>query len=264
MTWVVKVGGAAGNRLAPVLDDLVSRRDYVLVHGGSDEVDRLGAALGRPAEYYTSPSGVTSRKSTPAHLETVVLALAGKLQTTIVAEFAARGVRAVGLSGVDGGLLLARRKEGARAVVDGRVLRVADDWSGTIERVDPTLLTTLLGAGYVPVVGPPAATPRGELVNVDADRAAAAVAVAVGATDLLLLTNVSGLRRDPDDAASVIGHVARDRIEEVLPFAAGRMRKKVVAAQEALRGGVGRVVIASTAGPTPVGQALAGNGTVFA
>ncbi|EQD67330.1 N-acetylglutamate kinase [mine drainage metagenome] len=264
MTLVVKVGGAAGNRLAPVLDDLAPRRDYVLVHGGSDEVDRLGSALGRPAEYYTSPSGVTSRKSTPTHLETVVLALAGKVQTTIVREFAVRGVRAVGLSGGHGGLLLARRKEGARAVVDGRILRVVDDWSGSIERADPTLLRALLGAGYVPVVGPPAATAGGELVNVDADRAAAAVAVALGATDLLLLTNVPGLCRDPADPSSLLRRVARDEVETVLPYAAGRMRKKVVAAQEALRGGVGRVVIGATVGPDPVARALAGEGTVFA
>ncbi len=263
MTLVVKVGGAAGNRLGPVLDDLAPRRDYVVVHGGSEEVDRLGEKLGHPAEYYTSPSGVTSRKSTPAHLETVVLALAGKVQTTIVREFAARGVRAVGLSGVDGGLLLARRKEGARAVVDGKILRVTDDWSGSIERADPALLRTLLGAGFVPVVGPPAVTANAEIVNVDADRAAAAIAVALGATDLLLLTNVAGLLRDPADAASVVRSVARDEVDAILPYAAGRMRKKVLAAQEALRGGVGRVVIGPTLGPDPVARGLAGEGTVF-
>ncbi len=263
MTLVVKVGGAAGNALDPVLDDLATRQDFVLVHGGSDEVDRLGTALGRAPEYYTSPSGVVSRKSDPAHLEVVVLALAGKIQTALVAGFAARGVRAVGLSGVDGGLLRARRKEGARAVVDGKVLRVTDDWSGTIESADPTLLRTLLGAHLVPVVGPPAVTASGEVVNVDADRAAAAIAVALAAPELLLLTNVSGLRRDPTDPATVIPSVDRQAIEEVLPLAAGRMRKKVLAAKEALQGGVGRVVIASSQGPAPVARALEGAGTVF-
>ena len=263
MTLVVKVGGAAGNSLDAVLDDLAHRSDYVLVHGGSEEVDRLGTALGRPPEYYTSPSGVVSRKSDPAHLEVVVLALAGKVQTAIVAALAARGVRAVGLSGVDGGLLRAHRKEGARAVVDGKVLRVADDWSGTIDAADPALLRTLLAARLVPVVGPPAVTDRGEVVNVDADRAAAAIAVALDATDLLLLTNVEGLRRDPADPATLLTAVDRQAIDEVLPLAAGRMRKKVLAAQEALRGGVRRVVISSSQGPEPVGRALAGAGTVF-
>jgi [amino group carrier protein]-L-2-aminoadipate 6-kinase len=263
VTLVVKVGGAAGNALDPVLDELAARPDFVLVHGGSDEVDRLGEALGRPAEYYTSPSGVVSRKSSPAHLEVVVLALAGAVQTRLVAGLAARGRPAVGLSGVDGGLLRAHRKEGARAVVDGRVVRVEDDRSGALDAVDPKVLRLLLSAGMVPVVGPPAANERGELLNVDADRVAAAVAVALGADALVLLTNVTGLRRVPDDPASVIAHVPAAEVASVLPFAGGRMRKKVLAAQEALAGGVATVVIASSQGKDPVARALAGAGTVF-
>jgi acetylglutamate/LysW-gamma-L-alpha-aminoadipate kinase len=263
VTIVVKVGGAAGNALDPVLDELSRRSDYVLVHGGSEEVDRLGAALGRPAEYYTSPSGVVSRKSTPAHLEVVTLALSGVVQTRLVAGLAARGRVAVGLSGLDGGLIRAHQKQGARAQVDGRVVRVEDDRSGTIDTVDPTVLRLLLSAGIVPVVGPPAADGRGELLNVDADRVAAAVATALSAEALVLLTNVSGVRRDPDDPGTVIARVPRAEIEAVLAFAAGRMKKKVLAAREALAGGVGSVVIASSHGPDPIAHALAGAGTVF-
>jgi [amino group carrier protein]-L-2-aminoadipate 6-kinase len=263
VTIVVKVGGAAGNALDPVLSDLAARSDYVLVHGGSDRVDRLGEALGRPSEYYTSPSGAVSRRSDPAHLEVVVMALAGAVQTEIVAAFARLGVRAIGLSGVDGGLLLARRRQGARAVADGRVLRVSDDWSGTIERVDAPFLRSVMHLGVVPVVGPPAVTPHGEVVNVDADRVAAEVAVALGAETLLLLTNVPGLLRDRNDPASVLRSVSRDAIEEVLPLAEGRMRKKVLAARAALSGGVAMVVIASSQGTTPVARALRGEGTVF-
>ncbi|HTT73287.1 MAG TPA: [LysW]-aminoadipate kinase [Thermoplasmata archaeon] len=263
MTLVVKVGGAAGNELQPVLEELAHRTDYVLVHGGSSEVDRLGAALGRPAQYYTSPSGVVSRKSDPDHLEVLVLALPGAVQTEIVARLTGLGVRAVGLSGVDGGLLTARRKEGARAVEDGRVVVLRDDRSGSIEHVRADLLRLLLDAGWVPVVGPPAVTPQGEVVNVDADRAAAAVAGALGAETLVLLTNVPGLLRNKDDPATRIPHVARTEIESVVPLAAGRMRKKVLAARDALEAGVGRVVIAGSSGPEPVARALRGEGTVF-
>jgi len=262
MTIVVKVGGAAGNALASVLSDLAGRTDFVLVHGGSNEVDRLGEALGRPAEYYTSPSGVVSRRSDAAHLEVVVLALAGKVQTEIVAELGKRGVRAVGLSGVDDRLLLARRKEGARAVVDGRTVRLAHDLSGTVERVNDRLLRLLLDAGIAPVVGPPAVTESGEIVNVDADRVAARVAVALGSEALLLLTNVPGLLRDPDDPTSLIPQIGREEFEKVLPLARGRMRKKLLAAREARDGGVPRVVIAPSGGSAPVEQALQGHGTV--
>ncbi|HXW66786.1 MAG TPA: [LysW]-aminoadipate kinase [Thermoplasmata archaeon] len=263
MTIVVKIGGAAGNARDAVLDDLAARRDFLVVHGGSERVDRLGEALGRPAQYYTSPSGVVSRRSDPAHLEVLVLALAGAVQTEIVAALLARGVRAIGLSGVDAGLLLARRKEGAREVVDGHVVRLSDDRSGTIERVDAALLGSLTDLGLVPVIGPPAVSEGGEILNVDADRVAAEVAGAVGAEALLLLTNVNGLLRDRSDPASRISRVARDGIEQVLPLAAGRMKKKVLAAQAALRAGVGRVVIAPSQGPNPVDRALAGDGTVF-
>ena len=262
MTIVVKVGGAVGNSLGPVLDDLAARKDFVLVHGGSNEVDRLGDALGRPAEYYTSPSGVVSRRSTPAHLEVVILALAGKVQTAIVSEFAKRGVAALGLSGVDDHLLLARRKEGAREVVNGRTLRVTDDLAGTVEKVNSELLRTLLSAGVVPVVGPPAITDAGEVVNVDADRAAAQVAVALHAEALLLLTNVPGLLRDPDDPGSIVPAVEVGRFDSFLALAKGRMRKKLLAAREAREGGVAKVVISSSAGPSPVSSALAGKGTV--
>lgn len=263
MTIVVKVGGAVGNSLAAVVSDLAGRTDFVLVHGGSGEVDQLGSAMGRPAQYYTSPSGVVSRRSDAAHLEVVVLALAGKVQTEIVSEFARRGVRAVGLSGVDDRLLLARRKEGTRALVDGRTVHLTDDLSGTIERVNDSLLKLLLGAGIAPVVGPPAITASGEVVNVDADRAAARIAVALGAEALLLLTNVPGLLRDPEDPTTLVAHVGREEFESSLEYARGRMRKKLLAAREARGGGVARVVIGPSVGPAPVAAALNGTGTVF-
>jgi [amino group carrier protein]-L-2-aminoadipate/L-glutamate 6-kinase len=263
VTIVVKVGGAGGNRAAPVLSELRTRQDYVLVHGGSEEIDRLATALGRSAVRYTSPSGVVSRRCDPAQMEAVVLALAGKVQTEIVAALGSLGVRAVGLSGVDGKLVLARRKTGARAVVDGRTVRLPDDLSGSIERVDGELLRTLLSAGIAPVVGPPAVSADGIILNVDADAVAAAVAVAVRAEALVLLTNVPGLLREADRPQTLVDRVSREEFDAALQFATGRMRKKVLAARAALEGGVGRVIIASSGLEAPVREALEGRGTVF-
>jgi [amino group carrier protein]-L-2-aminoadipate 6-kinase len=264
MTIVVKIGGAVGNSTEPLLAEMSHRPDVVLVHGGSAEIDQLGAEMGRPSEYYTSPSGVVSRRNDPSHLEVVVLALAGKVQTSLVAGLARHGVAAVGLSGVDGGLLRARRKEGARALVEGHVLRVANDASGDIESVNADLLWLLLGRGLLPVVGPPAVTAKGEIVNVDADRVAARIACALGATDLIFLTNVSGLLRHRDDPASRVRRVSRAEIPSALEWAQGRMRKKVLAARDALEGGVGCVAISASDAPDPIGGALNGTGTVFA
>ncbi len=263
MTIVIKIGGAEGNEAGPVLADLARRTDYVLVHGGSGEIDRLSGSMGRPSKYYTSPSGVVSRHTDSEHMDVVVLAMAGRIQTELVRALGALGVRAVGLSGADGGLLIARKKEASRAIEDGRVVRVKDDRSGVVEEVRADLLRVLLGAGYVPVVGPPAISRTGELLNVDADRVAAQVAVALGAETLLLLTNVGGVLRDRHDPESRFDSVSRDAVDSMMPYAEGRMRKKILAAKEAAAGGVGRIVIASSTVPEPVEHALAGHGTVI-
>src|SRR5213594_1961823 len=159
---IVKVGGAEGNDIDNVLIDLAPRRDYVLVHGGSNEVDRLAEALGRPTRYITSPSGVVSGCTDKETMGVFTMALAGKMNTAIVARLQALGAPAVGLSGVDGGLLTGRRKEAVRAVDNGRVLLVKDDHSGTVEHVNGSLIQLLFEAGYVPVVSPPGVTPQGE------------------------------------------------------------------------------------------------------
>ncbi len=260
---VIKVGGAEGNDIDNVLLDLAPRRDYVLVHGGSNEVDRLAEALGRPTRWITSPSGVVSRYTDRGTMEVFTMALAGKMNTAIVARLQALGAPAVGLSGVDGGLILGRRKEAVRAVDNGRVLLVKDDHSGTVEQVNAGLIRTLFDAGYVPVISPPGVTPRGELINADADRIAAMVAASMHAETLVLFTNVPGLLREPSDPSSLIPEVPRDQLAHFMNFAYGRMKKKLIAAKEALEGGVARVVIASSRASDPVERALEGMGTVI-
>src|SRR3989442_12192659 len=132
---VVKVGGAEGNDIDNVLIDLAPRRDYVLVHGGSNEVDRLAEALGRPTRYITSPSGVVSRYTDKETMEVFTMALAGKMNTAIVARLQSLGAPAIGLSGVDRGLIRGRRQAAGRRVDNGRGRRVRADYSGRLADV---------------------------------------------------------------------------------------------------------------------------------
>ncbi len=259
---VCKVGGANGNDIDNVLIDIAPRKDWVLVHGGSKEVDELSEALGRPPKFLTSPSGVVSRYTDKETMDVFTMALAGKLNTQIVARLRALGSNAIGLSGEDGGLLVGRRKEAIRAVDNGRVLLVKDDHSGTVDTVNADLLEMLLKNGYTPVITPPAITANGELINTDADRVAAMVAVSLHADTLLLFTNVPGLLREPSDPATLIPEVPIAQIDHYMNFAYGRMKKKLIAAKEAVEGGVRRVVIASSQVEDPVERALSGLGTV--
>jgi acetylglutamate/LysW-gamma-L-alpha-aminoadipate kinase len=170
----------------------------------------------------------------------------GQINSELVALLQQHGVNALGLSGVDGRLLLARRKTAIRSMTpEGRVQIVRDDYTGQIEQVNGVLLQQLLNAGFVPVIAPLALSYEGERLNIDGDRAAAAVATALRADELAIMTNVPGLLTDPYDHASIVHTIPAERLSEYMTYAQGRMRKKLLGAQEALNGGVQRVYIGS-------------------
>lgn len=149
----------------------------VLVHGGGPEISRLSRRLGLEARFHQG-----LRVTDEPTLDAVIMALAGTVSTRLVAALVHAGVPAVGISGVDGGLLWA-----GPADPDGRLGLV-----GEVQRVDTALLSALLAAGLLPVVAPLALGPRG-LLNVNADLAAAAAAGALEAAHLVFLTDVAGV-----------------------------------------------------------------------
>lgn len=266
-TVVVKVGGADGIDLDAVAADvaaLAADARVVLVHGGSAETNRLAAALGHPPRFVTSPSGHTSRFTDRRTLEIFEMVYCGKVNKDVVERLQRLGTNALGLSGLDGRLLEGRRKATVRSVEDGKTVLLRGDHTGTVERVDARLLHLLLDAGYLPVVTPPAASFEGEAINVDGDRAAAAIAVALEADALVLLSNVPGLLRDFPDEASLIPAVPVGEAEAYVRLAQGRMKRKVMGAADAVKGGVRRVVIGDARRSAPVRDALAGIGTVVA
>ncbi|MCP3755568.1 [LysW]-aminoadipate kinase [Streptomyces sp. TBY4] len=262
---VVKCGGNPAVDAAGICADIArlvhAGHSIVLVHGGSGEIRRLAGELGVPQRTLVAPDNVTTRYTDPATLEVVVLALTGSVKPKLVAELARHDVPAVGLSGMDGGMLRARRKSVVRSVVDGRTVMIRDNHSGRLEKVRTELLDTLLRIGHVPVVSPPAIDENNHPVNVDADRVAAALAVALGADQLLLLTGAPGVLADPEDPTSLqdTHHISPTGPPD--PSATGGMALKLIAAREALTGGVATVRIADGRTPDPVSQALAGAGT---
>lgn len=265
---IIKVGGGAGIQLTPLLDELAelirAGQRIILVHGGSDETNRLAEQLGRPPQFITSPSGHTSRRTDRETLDIFNMAYCGKVNKRIVEVLHGRGVRAIGLSGIDGPVWHASRKSAIRAVDEkGDQFIIRDDLTGKVESVNTQVLTTLLDAGLTPVLTPPALAEGGVAVNVDADRAAARTAGAMAASELLLLSNVPGLLRDPEDRSSIITHVDADGAEAARDAAKGRMKNKVLAADEALDAGVARVVIGAANRETPIAAARAGSGTIF-
>lgn len=262
---VVKLGGAAGIDAGPLLAELAALDEpWVLVHGGNQELDALVRALGDEPAFFTTPSGHVSRRTDAATLDRMRMVYRGRINNELVTRLQGLGVDAVGLSGVDGGILRAERRTAIRARQDERTVLLRDDLSGRVTHADPRLLRLLLDNGFRPVVTVPALADTGDAVNVDGDRAAAAIAVALGARAVVNLSNVPGLLRDVDDPASRIPRVRRHELDDGDGPAQGRFRNKLIAAREALAGGVPQVVLASADRERPVASALAGDGTVIA
>jgi [amino group carrier protein]-L-2-aminoadipate/L-glutamate 6-kinase len=251
---VVKFGGSVdpGPMSADVAALLERGQGVIVVHGGAPEISRLAAQLGVPERTLLSPAGVTSRHTDPAMLDVITLAMTGRAKPGLIRSLAAQGVRAVGLTGLDGGLLRARRKPAQRTVADGRMVLVRDDYSGRVVSVATDVLRLLLDGSLTPVVSPPAAGEDGGPLNVDADRAAAAIAAAMGADRLLLLTSAPGLLTDLTDAASVLRRCVLPADGPVPHAATGGMHRKLIAAREALLGGVPEVIIGDGRKPRPL------------
>ena len=266
-TLVVKVGGAAGIDLEAVCEDvarLVSAgHPIVLVHGTSAAADALAARAGLRVRQLVSPSGHVSRYTDLEMLE-IYVAAAGQMNQRVVSVLQRMGCNAIGLSGADGRLLMARRKAALRTVEDGRQRVVRDDQSGQLEGANSGLLRLLLAAGYVPVVAPVALGLEAELLNVDGDRAAALLAGALRASTLIILSNVPGLLARYPDESSLIRTLLPADLEMAENKADGRMKKKLLAAREALATGVARVVLSDSRQAHPVQAALTGEGTVIA
>lgn len=264
---VVKLGGTEGVDFTAICKDaavlLAQGRQLVLVHGGSAEANQLGEAMGYPARFITSPSGYSSRYTDRRTLEIFAMAVNGKVNTLLVEQLQRLGVNALGLSGLDGRLMSATRKDTIQSVENGKRKIIRDDYTGKIETINTALLRTLLEAGTLPVIAPLAVSAAGEALNVDADRAAAMVAAAMQAETLILLTAVAGLMRTFPDESTLIHTLTYQKLPEALEYSQGRMKKKVLGAQEALKGGVGRVIIADGRVAEPISNALEGNGTVI-
>jgi acetylglutamate/LysW-gamma-L-alpha-aminoadipate kinase len=265
---VVKAGGNVGLDVDAVCKDVAELvhqgRQIVLVHGGSDETNVISEKLGHPPRFVTSVSGYVSRYTDRETLEIFAMVTAGRINKLLVERLQKLDVNAIGLSGLDGRLVQAQRKDVLRIIENGKRKVLRGDNSGKIETVNASLLHMLGEAGYFPVVAPLAVSRKGEALNVDGDRVAAAIGSALRAETLVILTNVPGLLREFPDESTLITHISLAEAPAILDQCAqGRMKKKMLGAIEALTAGVGRVVIADGRVAQPLHRALAGQGTVI-
>ena len=211
----------------------------VVVHGGGPQISAMLSRLDIPSEFR---GGL--RVTTPESIEVVRMVLVGQVGPEVVGLINEHGGRAVGLSGEDGGLMTAAR---THAVIDGELVDIG--FVGDVVDVDPTPVTALLEAGHIPVVASVAPDADGVVHNVNADTAAAALAAALGAVKLVVLTDVEGLYADWPDRDSLVQQIDARELAEILPGLDAGMIPKMTACLRAVEGGVRRATVVD--GRTP-------------
>lgn len=239
-TIVVKYGGNAmtdeGLKRA-FAEDIVFLRyagfHPVVVHGGGPQINRMLDRLGIESEFR---GGL--RVTTPEAMDVVRMVLVGQVGRELVGLLNQHGPLAVGLSGEDAGLFTARR---TNAIVEGEEVDLG--LVGEVEKVRPEAVRDLIEAGRIPVISSVAPDEDGLVHNVNADTAAGALAAALGAEKLLVLTDVEGLYRDWPNSDDVIGQISPEALEALLPSLSAGMVPKMRACLTALRGGVPRTTV---------------------
>ena len=216
----------------------------VVVHGGGPQISSMLDRLGIASEFRGG-----YRVTTPEAMDVVRMVLTGSVGRELVGLVNAHGPYAVGMSGEDAGLLTARRRSAGVVTADGRVDEVDIGLVGDVAGVDASAVRDLLDAGRVPVISSvaPEVDAGGELtgqvLNVNADSAAAALAVALRASRLVVLTDVEGLYASWPDRGSLLSEVTADALEAMLPRLQTGMVPKMAGCLEAVRGGVPRAYV---------------------
>jgi acetylglutamate kinase len=202
----------------------------VVVHGGGPQISAMLKRLGLPGEFR---GGL--RVTTPETIDVVRMVLVGQVGRELVGLINQHGPYAVGLSGEDAGLFTAEKRT---ALVGGEEVDIG--LVGDVVKVEPSAVLDIVAAGRIPVVAGVAPDVDGQVYNINADSAAAALAAALGAAKLVVLTDVEGLYANYPDPTSLISELTADQLEPMLPGLESGMAPKMEACLRAVRGGVGR------------------------
>jgi acetylglutamate kinase len=239
-TIVVKYGGNAmidDDLRRAFAEDIVFLRyagfHPVVVHGGGPQISTMLSRLGIESEFRAG-----LRVTTPEALEVVRMVLVGQVGRELVGLLNQHGALAVGLSGEDAGLFTAQRTS---VSVDGEQVDLG--LVGEVVDVRPEAVLDLIDAGRIPVVSGVAPDADGQVLNINADTAAAALAVALGAEKLVVLTDVEGLHLNWPDSDDVVATISPEALAQLMPSLTSGMLPKMGAVLQAVRGGVSRATV---------------------
>ncbi|MCP5103501.1 MAG: [LysW]-aminoadipate kinase [bacterium] len=260
---IIKIGGGAAINLEGIAEDLSRLEEpFIIVHGANALRDSLAEQLQVPKKTVTSVSGYTSVFSDRDIIDLQMMAYAGLRNKRIVELFQQRGINAVGLSGLDGGVIRGKRNAGIR-VREGGKLKLLRDFSGKPKEINKALLDVLLGNGYTPVLTVPIIDESNVAINSENDDIVVLLQEVYGAERVLHLIEAAGLLEDSSDPGSVISELSVGELVKREKKAEGRIKRKLLAIKHLFEKGAEEVMIADGRSEQPVMEALNGRGTII-
>jgi acetylglutamate/LysW-gamma-L-alpha-aminoadipate kinase len=267
MIVVIKIGGALiAKNFEKVIKDIANiylnyknKYTLVLVHGGGPQINETLKKMNKEPKYFKTPSGVTTRYTDQESIDAAIMSMAGINNKRLVEALQKLNVNAFGFSGIDGGTIEAERKDKILVLIDDKRIIKRGEYSGKVIKVSTNIIDYLLKNHYLPVICSLGKSQSGEIINIDADRAASFITKQLNADLLISLTDVPGVYKDFSDKSSIITNINANKLENILEQLEGGMRKKAYAALEALKMGVKKVIIYSGLTETPIFDALEKN-----
>lgn len=261
--YLIKIGGGEAINAAGVVADLAELDERVIiVHGANAARDRLAANLAIPKRTLTSVSGYTSVFSDDAAIDLLMMAYAGLRNKRIVELCQRHGVNAIGLSGLDAGVIRGRRNQGIRVREAGK-LKIVRDCSGKPQSVNRELLRLLLDQGLTPVLCVPIVDENGHAINSENDDIVNRLQEAFRAEKIIQLIEAPGFLDDKDDPTSLVKRITPAELQRREQQVTGRMKRKMLALRRLFETGASSVVIADGRTEHPIRDALAGHGTLI-
>ena len=255
---VIKIGGdLLKENLNYVISDLVKihadNKKIILCHAGADIVTTVAEKMGKPQIFTYSTKGYKARYVDEETRDIYIMVVAGLNNKRIVKEMISKELPAVGISGVDGGLIIADRFKKAMVILDGKK-KLKDNYTGKPSKLNVQLIETLWEKNYIPVIASVAISEDNEIVAGDSDRISNAIAIATKADKLILLTDVDGVL---DKNNKLINHINNQSAESILENVTGGMKTKLITALKSASEGIKQVIIASGLRENPILKALA-------
>jgi len=260
---IIKIGGGETINIKGIVENLGELKEpFIVVHGANALRDKLGDELGIERKILTSISGYSSVFSDELTIDLQMMAYAGLKNKRIVEMCQQNGINGIGLSGIDGGLIKARKNKGIKIFENGKK-KIVRDFSGKPVQINVALLTLLIENGYTPVLTVPILDEFNNAVNSENDDIVALLQKEMKAGTVIHFIESKGLMRNRNDSESCFKNLTFQELKQFEQEVEGRIKRKIHSLVKLFENKVKKVIIADGRTDNPINKALSGVGTVI-